>query len=128
MLRFLTLFILLPLVSAYALVIDTPLANPAEEARAQELFHHFRCVVCQSESVADSPADVAKDVRAKVRQYVHEGKSDAQIEQAMVASYGEFILMQPRFTEQNMLLWLMPLMLLFLGGFYLLRIFKAPRQ
>lgn len=119
------LLIFLPM-SASALVIDTPLADAAEEQRARALFHEFRCVVCQSESVADSPADVARDVRAKVRALVHEGKSDAEVKHLLVESYGEFILMQPEFSEQNIWLWFMPLLLLLLGSGMLLRQFKKP--
>lgn len=113
---------------AIAFVVEKPLADAAQEAHAQELFHQFRCVVCQSESVADSPADVAKDVRTTIRRQVAAGKSDAEISDALVASYGEFILMQPRFTPHNYLLWLTPVLLLLMGVLLLIRTFKAPKQ
>jgi cytochrome c-type biogenesis protein CcmH len=110
-----TLYWLLFAGAAFALSIDVPLENPTDEARAQALFHQFRCVVCQSESVADSPADVAKDVRSAIRSAIQEGKSDDEISATLVASYGEFILMKPPFEPHYYLLWLMPLLVLVVG-------------
>lgn len=99
-----------------AFEVEKPLTDAAQETRAQVLFYQFRCVVCQSESVADSPADVAKDVRNAIREQVALGKTDAEITESLVASYGEFILMQPRFAPHNYLLWLAPFALLLIGG------------
>ncbi len=111
--------------AAFALSIDVPLENPMDEARAQALFHQFRCVVCQSESVADSPADVAKDVRSAIRSAIQEGKSDDEISAALVASYGEFILMKPPFEPHHYLLWLMPLLVLLVGAIIIKRSLKS---
>jgi cytochrome c-type biogenesis protein CcmH len=113
---------------AFALSIDAPLANAADEARAQALFHQFRCVVCQSESVADSPADVAKDVRTAIRSAIEDGKTDAEITDMLVASYGEFILMQPAFAPHNYALWLAPFVVLMLGGLWLRKLFTTRSQ
>jgi cytochrome c-type biogenesis protein CcmH len=92
------------------------LPDPAKEARARHLFEGFRCVVCQNESIDDSEADLAADLRRVIRQQVAQGRSDADIRSFMVARYGEFILLKPRFTVGNAALWLAPLMVLLVGG------------
>lgn len=92
------------------------LPDPAQEARAQHLFQGFRCVVCQNESIADSQADLAADLRHIVREQVAEGRSDAQVRSFLVARYGEFILLKPRFSAGNAALWLTPIVVLLIGG------------
>jgi cytochrome c-type biogenesis protein CcmH len=92
------------------------LPDPAQEAHAKRLFADFRCVVCQNESIADSQADLAGDLRHIVREQVAEGRSDADIRRFMVARYGEFILLKPRFSAGNAALWLAPLVVLLGGG------------
>ncbi len=103
---------------AAALTIDQPLPNPAQETRARALFQELRCVVCQGESVADSPADVAADMRRAVRQAVARGETDETIKQTFVAHYGERVLMLPSFREGNLPLWLAPLVCLLVGGVF----------
>lgn len=92
------------------------LKDPAQEARAEHLFTQLRCLVCQNESIDESQADLARDLRQIVRQQVAQGRSDSQIKGYLVDRYGEFILMQPRFTIGNSLLWLAPLMIVLGGG------------
>ena len=92
------------------------LNDPAQEARAEHLFTQLRCIVCQNESIDDSQADLARDLRQIVRQQVAQGRSDAQIKGFLVDRYGEFILLEPRFTIGNALLWLAPLMIVLSGG------------
>jgi len=92
------------------------LKDPAQEARAEHLFTQLRCIVCQNESIDDSEADLARDLRQIVRQQVAQGRSDAQIKGFLVDRYGEFILLEPRFTVGNALLWLAPLMIVLSGG------------
>jgi cytochrome c-type biogenesis protein CcmH len=92
------------------------LPDPAQEARARHLFEGFRCVVCQNESIDDSEADLAADLRRVIRGQVAQGRSDAEIRRFMVARYGEFILLKPRFTLGNAALWLAPLVVLLGGG------------
>ena len=92
------------------------LPDPAQEARARHLFEGFRCVVCQNESIEDSQADLAGDLRRIVREQVAAGRSDADIRRFMVARYGEFILLKPRLSPGNAALWLAPLVVLAAGG------------
>ncbi len=84
------------------------LADPAQEARAHALFRQVRCVVCQNESIDDSEADLAADLRGIVRSQVAAGRSDKDIRGFLVARYGEFVLLKPRFSAGNALLWLAP--------------------
>ncbi len=92
------------------------LKDPAREARAEHLFTQLRCIVCQNESIDDSEADLARDLRQIVRQQVAQGRSDAQIKTFLVDRYGEFILLEPRFSVGNALLWLAPLLIVLSGG------------
>ena len=107
-----------------ALALDPAemLEDPAQEARARALDHALRCVVCQSESVASSNAQWAIDTRRVIRQQVEAGQTDAQIVDFFVERYGEFVLMTPRTSGANWLLWAAgPLMLLIaalIGVFY----------
>lgn len=91
------------------------LADPAQEARARALFEQIRCVVCQNESIDDSEAELAHDLRQTVRAQVHAGRTDAQIRRFLVQRYGEFILLRPRFSAANALAWLAPFVIV-LGG------------
>jgi cytochrome c-type biogenesis protein CcmH len=95
------------------------LQNPAQEARARHMFQQLRCVVCQNESIDDSQADIAGDLRRIVRTQIVAGKSDTQIRDFLVARYGEFILLTPTATAGNAALWLTPFLLIVLGGGYL---------
>ena len=92
------------------------LKDPAQEARAEHLFTQLRCVVCQNESIDDSEADLARDLRQIVRQQVAQGSSDAQVRSYLVARYGEFILLKPKFSAGNSVLWLAPLLIVLCGG------------
>jgi cytochrome c-type biogenesis protein CcmH len=92
------------------------LKNPAQEAHARALFREIRCVVCQSESIDESDADIAHDLRQLVRQEVAAGASDAQIKADLVNRYGEFILLKPRFSLANAALWLTPFVVVLLGA------------
>jgi cytochrome c-type biogenesis protein CcmH len=98
------------------------LADPGQEARARTLFQQVRCVVCQNESIDDSEADLAHDLRQVVRAQVRQGRSDAEIKRFLVDRYGQFILLRPSFSLGNGLLWLAPLALLLgAGGFLMVR-------
>jgi cytochrome c-type biogenesis protein CcmH len=96
------------------------LKNPAQEAHARVLFREIRCVVCQSESIDESDADLAHDLRQRVRQEVAAGASDVQVKADLVSRYGEFILLQPRFSFGNAALWLAPFLVVLLGAGILL--------
>jgi cytochrome c-type biogenesis protein CcmH len=96
------------------------LADPVKEAHARELFRQIRCVVCQSESIDESEADLARDLRRTVREQVAAGRPDAEIKRFLVARYGEFILLRPRFSGATLVLWLAPALLLVGAGGLLL--------
>jgi cytochrome c-type biogenesis protein CcmH len=84
------------------------LKDPAQEARARTLFHQVRCVVCQNESIDDSEADLAHDLRQLIRSQVAAGKSDAEIQAFLVSKYGDFILLKPRFNAMTAIIWVVP--------------------
>ncbi|MGC3936684.1 cytochrome c-type biogenesis protein [Roseobacter sp. EG26] len=111
-------FILMLLASPlWALDPKEMLEDPALEARARAIDHELRCVVCQSESVASSNANWAEDARRTVRELITDGSTDAEIMDFFVARYGEFVLMSPRVSGSNWLLWAAgPLMLLLAAG------------
>lgn len=97
------------------------LRDPAKEAHARELFRQIRCVVCQSESIDDSEADLARDLRRTVREQVAAGRSDAEIKQFLTARYGDFILLKPPFSGATLVIWLLPAAPLVGAGALLLR-------
>ena len=91
-------------------------SNPATEARARHLQRQLRCLVCQGESIDESGSPFAADVRHLVRQQIAQGQSDRQIEDFLVARYGDFILMKPPVQPNTWLLWLAPFLVLGAGG------------
>jgi cytochrome c-type biogenesis protein CcmH len=96
------------------------LPDPAQEARAREIFQQVRCLVCQNESIDDSNAELAQDLRAIVRDQVREGRSDAEIKRFLTDRYGEFVLLRPSFSIGNAALWLGPFLVVVLGVVLLL--------
>ena len=96
----------------------TPLKfnDAAEEARFHKLTAELRCVMCQNQSLADSNAQIAHDLRREVLALMHEGRSDAQVKQFLVERYGEFVLYRPQVESRTWLLWFGPLLLLLAGG------------
>ncbi|MBU6445084.1 MAG: cytochrome c-type biogenesis protein CcmH [Alphaproteobacteria bacterium] len=100
-------------VSGPALAIrpDEMLANPKLEARARQIDKELRCLVCQNESIDDSDADLAHDLRLLVRRRLLAGDTDAQVKQYVVARYGDYVLLKPPFDPETWLLWLGPLAL-----------------
>ncbi|MBB5884563.1 MULTISPECIES: cytochrome c-type biogenesis protein [unclassified Xanthomonas] len=104
----------------------TPLAyrSAAEEARFHALTAELRCVQCQNQSLADSHAQIAMDLRREVLELIHQGKSDAQIKQFLVDRYGEFVLYRPQLEARTWLLWFGPLLLLAGGAVVLIRMVR----
>ena len=90
--------------------------DAAEEARFHALTAELRCVQCQNQSLADSNAQIAHDLRREVLALMHEGRSDAQVKQFLVERYGEFVLYRPQVESRTWLLWFGPLVLLLAGG------------
>ena len=99
---------------------DRPLPDARQEARAKALFESVRCVVCQHESIADSPAGVAADMRRLVREEVAAGRSDDQVRADLVRRYGDFVLFKPPVRVGTWLLWFGPFALVVLAGLVLL--------
>ena len=106
-------------------VDTTQLADPALQARYSGLTHELRCMQCQNEAIADSPVDLAADLRLEVRDMLLAGKSDDDVRTFMVARYGDFILFRPRFAPRTAWLWLAPGVLLLVGAFVSWRIVRA---
>jgi cytochrome c-type biogenesis protein CcmH len=102
--------------AAYAVQPDEIMGDPAKEARARELSSELRCMVCQNQSIDDSEAPLARDLRLLVRERVAAGDSDAQVMDFLVARYGEFVLLKPQLKPHTLLLWLLPPLALAGGG------------
>jgi len=96
------------------------LADPAKEARARALFRDVRCLVCQSESIDESEAPLAHDLRQLIRQQVAAGESDADIKRFLVSRYGQFVLLTPKASLGNAILWVGPLLVVAAGAAVLL--------
>jgi cytochrome c-type biogenesis protein CcmH len=128
--RLLRLFAALILLSAPALAVqpDEILADPALEARARVLSKELRCMVCQNQSIDDSDAPLARDLRLLVRERLTAGDSDGQVLDFLVARYGEFVLLRPPFNWRTALLWLLGPLVLIGAGFGLFRLVRRPRQ
>lgn len=102
--------------AALAVKPDEMLADPKLEARARDLSGELRCLVCQNQSIDDSDAPLAHDLRVLVRERLQAGDSNSQVMDYLVARYGEFVLLRPRFELQTALLWGLPFAVLILGG------------
>ena len=113
--------VLLAAPAAYAVQPDEIMSDPVKEARARDLSRELRCMVCQNQSIDDSDAPLARDLRLLVRERIAAGDSNSQVLDFLVARYGEFVLLKPRFERQTMLLWLLAPLLLAGGGFALWR-------
>ncbi|OOG66912.1 Cytochrome c-type biogenesis protein CcmH [Ensifer sp. M14] len=114
---------------AFAVNPDEVLPDPALEARARAISAELRCMVCQNQSIDDSNAELAKDLRVLVRERLANGDSDDAVIDYVVSRYGEFVLLKPRLETKTMILWGMPILLLFIGAMTLLvAALKRSRQ
>jgi len=95
---------------------DEVLPDPVLEARARTISEGLRCLVCQNQSIDDSDADLARDLRLLVRERLTAGDTDPQVRDFVVQRYGEFVLLRPTFRGRTLVLWLTPLVVLVLGG------------
>ena len=107
---------LIPASVALAVQADEVMSDPALEARARGLSKELRCMVCQNQSIDDSEAPLARDLRLLVRERIAAGDSNAQVMDFLVARYGEFVLLKPRFNPHTLVLWLLPPLALLGGG------------
>jgi cytochrome c-type biogenesis protein CcmH len=110
---------------AWAVHPDEMLANPAQEARAREVGRELRCLVCRNQSIDDSDADLAHDLRVLVRQRITAGDSNEQAVAYIRARYGDFVLLRPPLDTATLLLWGGPALLLILGGLLLVRFYRG---
>jgi cytochrome c-type biogenesis protein CcmH len=92
------------------------LPDPAQEAKARAIFRDVRCLVCQNESIDDSEADLARDLRQIVREQVKAGRSEGEIKRFLTDRYGEFVLLTPSFSLGNLALWIGPFLVVLAGG------------
>lgn len=113
---------------ALAVQPDEVLPDPALETRARVLSKELRCMVCQNQSIDDSDAPLARDLRVLVRERLQAGDSDAQVLDFLVKRYGEFVLLNPRFSARTAVLWLMPVLVLLIGAGALLRAWRRYRR
>ncbi|WP_192183454.1 cytochrome c-type biogenesis protein [Mesorhizobium amorphae] len=114
--------------SAFAVKPDEVLSDPALEARARTLSEGLRCMVCQNQSIDESDADLARDLRILVRQRLVAGDTDQQVMDYVVSRYGEFVLLKPRFSLSNALLWGTPVLLLLAGGIFIVLTARSRRS
>jgi len=117
--------ILVLMTPALAVSPDEMLDDPRLEQRARDISAGLRCLVCQNQSIDDSDADLARDLRILVRERIVEGDSNAEVEQYLVDRYGEFVLLNPRLSANTILLWVAAPVLLIIG---LVGIFFARRR
>lgn len=101
---------------ALAVLPEEQLADPVLEGRARQISRDLRCVVCQNQSIDDSDASLAADLRAIVRERLAAGDTDEEVVAYIVARYGDFVLLRPPLDGQTLLLWLAPLLVLIPGG------------
>ena len=122
---FMMLWLALP---ALAVQPDEMLKDPALEARARHISAGLRCLVCQNQSIDESDAGVARDLRVLIREQLQQNKSDDEIVAFVVDRYGEYVLLKPRLEYRTIILWFTPFLILLLGGIGLLRRRPAQQQ
>ena len=124
------LFVIMTFAGAHCCANEAkPLAaDPVIEARVMNMAEELRCLVCQNQTLADSHAGLAVDLRQEMREMLASGKSDKEVMAFMVARYGDFVLYRPPFKETTAFLWLGPFILLIAGLLMLYRFFKKSQQ
>jgi cytochrome c-type biogenesis protein CcmH len=118
--------LLIQLAPALAVEPDELLADPTLESRARSLSAGLRCLVCQNQSIDDSDAPLARDLRLLIRERLKAGDSDETVRNYVVARYGDFVLLKPPFRPSTLLLWIAPFLILALAAFYMIMHRKPP--
>jgi cytochrome c-type biogenesis protein CcmH len=116
-------FVTLPM-SVIAIDSERAFDDPELQARYENLIAEIRCVTCQNQTIKDSNAFIASDLRREIRRMIGEGKSDEEITDFLVARYGDFVLYRPRFEGKTLILWIAPFLLVLLGGLALVRVVR----
>jgi cytochrome c-type biogenesis protein CcmH len=122
---FLLVAIVLAAAPAHAVRPDEMLADPALEARARDIGRELRCLVCRNQSIDDSDADLAHDLRVLVRERLQAGDTNAQVIGYVRSRYGDFVLLRPPLALGTVLLWVGPALILLLGAFGVMRFYRA---
>ena len=110
--------------SASAIDSEQAFDDPAMQARYERLISEVRCVTCQNQTIKDSNAFIAADLRREIRRLMTEGKTDAEITDFLVTRYGDFVLYRPRFSGKTLILWIAPFLLVLFGGFAIYRVIR----
>lgn len=122
--------LLVPLIviSASAVFIEKKLEDPAQEARARDVSGEIRCLVCQNQSILDSNADLAKDLRQIVRERIALGETDDEVRAFLVERFGDWVLLDPPFKMTTLFLWLGPALIFLLGAFAMLVFLRSRNR
>jgi cytochrome c-type biogenesis protein CcmH len=115
-------------VAAHAIDAQDAFDDPVLQQRYENINRELRCLVCQNQTIADSNATLAQDLRREVRDMIAAGQTDAQIREFMIDRYGDFVLYRPRMTAGNFLLWAAPVLLLLIGAIVLVRVVRRRAQ
>lgn len=115
---------LMATLSAFAIDTGKAFDDPAQQARYERLIAEVRCVTCQNQSIKDSNAFIAADLRREIRRLMTEGKSDAEISDFLVTRYGDFVLYRPRVTGKTLALWIAPFLLVVFGLVAIVRVIR----
>jgi cytochrome c-type biogenesis protein CcmH len=114
--RFISLFLVAGLLAGAGSPAGAQTLDGAQEGRAQRLFTEVRCVQCQGQSIGDSEAPIAVDMRDRIRAEIASGATDAQIRDALYQRYGDYVLFRPRLSMLTLVLWVLPLLILAAGA------------
>lgn len=107
---------------------EQPLKNPAQENQAQDLMHTLRCLVCQGQSIADSNAAMAADMRAIVRHDIEKGWSPEEVRRWFIDRYGDWVSYKPTWSKRSWPLWILPIVVLLGGLFFITRLFRKEEK
>lgn len=126
MIRKIAVFLVLSVTAMSAGAIDTGKAfdDPEMQSRYEKLIAEVRCVTCQNQSIKDSNAFIAADLKREIRRLMTEGKSDAEVKDFLVERYGDFVLYRPRMSGRTLALWIAPFLLILFGGVALVRVIR----
>ena len=121
-------FGVMPIDRTWAIDTSEPLANPQQQATYEEIINEVRCLVCQNQTIADSMAPLAADLRREIRAMIKKGNSQQDIKVFLIERYGDFVLYRPRVRSWTLTLWLAPFVFLVVGGATLLRVVRHRKS
>ena len=122
--RIIALLLLVVCGPAAAIDVEKAFDDPVLQARYESIIEEVRCVQCQNQSIKDSNALIATDLRREIRRLIGEGMSDAEVYDFLVARYGEFVLYRPRMSGVSLVLWIAPAVFLLIGAFVVVRVLR----